>query len=169
MTTSPDLRARQAPLKDRYRADPAAALTPVHARAEIDQARVACRLVGSSPADPGLHAATGGDGSFRCSGDMLLEALVACAGVTCAAVATAMGITLRAAGVTADAVFDARGTLGVSRDAPVGLTGLRLAFTVDTDATDEQLATLLGLTERYCVVLRTLAAGAPAATTIGRG
>ena len=151
------LRSRQAPVKARYRDDPNAALITLHAEGRLGEG-VTCRIdTGRALVTAGIHPAAGGDGLGACSGDMLLEALVACAGVTMNAVATSMGLTLRDATVRAEADFDARGTLGVSKDAPVGLQNLRLVFAFDTDASDEQVATLLKLTERYCVIYQTLA------------
>jgi uncharacterized OsmC-like protein len=151
-----DLRALQAPLKTRYRDDPNAALTPVSARGELGPG-IACRVQSRACTAPaGLHPATGGDGTFACSGDMLLESLVACAGVTLLAVATAMGIEVRGGAVVAEGTFDARGTLGVSKEAPVGLTAISLRFELDSSAPPEKLAKLLELTERYCVVSQTL-------------
>ena len=152
-----DLRSRQAPVKARYRDDPDAALITLRAEGRLGEG-VTCRLdTGRALVTAGIHPAAGGDGLSACSGDMLLEALVACAGVTMNAVATSMGLTLRDATVYAEADFDARGTLGVATDAPVGLQNLRLDFSFDTDASDEQVATLLKLTERYCVIYQTLA------------
>lgn len=151
------LRSRQAPIKARYRDDPEAALIRLRAEGRLGEG-VTCRLdTGRALVTAGIHPAAGGDGLGACSGDMLLEALVACAGVTMNAVATSMGITLRDATVRAEADFDARGTLGVSKEAPVGLQNLHLDFRFDTDASDEQVATLLKLTERYCVIYQTLA------------
>ena len=151
------LRSRQAPVKARYRDDPNAALITLHAEGRLGEG-VTCRIdTGRALVTAGIHPAAGGDGLGACSGDMLLEALVACAGVTMNAVATSMGLTLRDATVRAEADFDARGTLGVSKDAPVGLQNLRMTFAFDTDASDEQVATLLKLTERYCVIYQTLA------------
>lgn len=152
-----DLRSRQAPIKARYRDDPDAALITLRAEGRLGEG-VTCRIdTGRALVTAGIHPAAGGDGLGACSGDMLLEALVACAGVTMNAVATSMGLTLRDATVYAEADFDARGTLGVAKDAPVGLQNLRLDFSFDTDASDEQVATLLKLTERYCVIYQTLA------------
>jgi uncharacterized OsmC-like protein len=157
----PDLREIQAPLKERYRAEPAAAEITLSATGTLDEG-ISCSVqTGRALATAGLHPATGGDGALLCSGDMLLEALVACAGVTVRAVATSLELPVRGGTVTADGDLDFRGTLGVSKDAPVGFRAIRLRFDLDTDATDEQLDTLLRLTERYCVVLQTLA-GAPA-------
>ena len=151
------LKALQAPLKQQYRDDPRAALITLRARGSIG-AGVTCKVdTGRAIAEAGLHPATGGDGSSLCSGDMLLEALVACAGVTLNAVATALGIELRDATIGAEGDLDFRGTLGVEREAPVGFKAIRLKFELDTDADAEQIATLLKLTERYCVVFQTLA------------
>ena len=151
------LRSLQAPLKDTYKATPEQAMITLKARGELDEAHIACKVeTGRALAIAGLHPATGGSGLELCSGDMLLEALVACAGVTLKAVATALGITLRKGIVRAEGDLDFRGTLGVDRDAPVGFCAIRLNFDLDTDATDEQTATLLKLTERYCVVFQTI-------------
>jgi uncharacterized OsmC-like protein len=152
-----ELRAIQAPLKDRYRAEPDAALVTLKARGALDSAAVACKVeTGHALALAGLHPATGGTGAELCSGDMLLEALVACAGVTLKAVAISMGVALRSGEVTAEGDLDFRGTLGVDKQAPVGFKDIRLTFKLDTDAPQEKLDTLLKLTERYCVVLQTL-------------
>ena len=152
-----ELRAIQAPLKERYRAEPQAAYITLKASGELDSASVACKVeTGRAIVAAGLHPATGGSGAELCSGDMLLEALVACAGVTLKAVATALGVEIRSGKVHAEGDLDFRGTLGVARDAPVGFADIRLAFELDTDASQEQLDTLLKLTERYCVVLQTL-------------
>lgn len=156
--TADELRAKQAPVKSRYKGHPASAHLTMTAQGTLSMERVACSV--PTPAGPiaaGLHPAAGGDGSFACAGDMLLQALVACAGVTLAAVATALQIPVRGGVVRADGDMDFRGTLGVSKDTPVGFTDIRLTFDLDTDATPEQLDTLLRLTERYCVVLQTLA------------
>ena len=151
-----ELRSLQAPLKERYRQQPQTALITLRAEGRLGQG-VTCKIeTGKAPVEAGLHAATGGDGLSACSGDMLLEALVGCAGVTLSAVATALGIRLRDATVRAEGDLDFRGTLGVSRDVPVGFRQIRLQFDLDTDASEEQLATLLRLTERYCVVYQTL-------------
>jgi uncharacterized OsmC-like protein len=151
------LRATQAPLKDRYRAEPQAARITLKASGALDAAAIACKVeTGRMIASAGLHPATGGSGAELCSGDMLLEALVACAGVTLKAVATALGVELRAGRVLAEGDLDFRGTLGVAKDAPVGFSDIRLSFELDTDAPQEQLDTLRRLTERYCVVLQTL-------------
>ena len=152
-----DLRAIQSPLKERYREAPGAALITLRAKGRLGEG-VTCNVeTGKALVAAGLHPATGGNGMSACSGDMLLEALVACAGVTLNAVATALGIELRDAFLEAEGDLDFRGTLGVAKDAPVGLQDIRLRFTLDTDASDEQLDTLLRLTERYCVVYQTLA------------
>ena len=151
------LKAVQEPLKKKYRDDPESALITL--RAEGRASGLSCKVeTGRALVEAGLHPATGGDGTAACSGDMLLEALVACAGVTLRAVATSIGIDLRDARVLAEGDLDFRGTLGVSKEAPVGFVKIRLRFEVDTDASDEQTATLLKLTERYCVVLQTLRA-----------
>jgi uncharacterized OsmC-like protein len=160
----PDLREIQAPLKERYRADPAAAEVTLSATGTLDEG-ISCSVrTARAIATAGLHPATGGDGSLLCSGDMLLEALVACAGVTLRAVATSLELPVAAGTVTAEGDLDFRGTLGVSKEAPVGFRSIRLRFDLDTSATDDQLETLLRLTERYCVVLQTLA-GTPALST----
>ena len=151
-----ELRALQAPLKDRYRAEPEAALLTLRAQGELG-AGITCKVAtGRALVEAGLHPATGGDGIAACSGDMLLEALAACAGVTLQAVATAIGVEVRAGTVTAEGDLDFRGTLGVSKEATVGFRAIRLRFELDTDAEQEKLDTLLRLTERYCVVLQTL-------------
>ena len=151
-----DLKALQTPLKQEYKQNPAAALVTLRASGKATDG-ISCTVeTGRALVEAGLHPATGGDGSLACSGDMLLEALVACAGVTLRAVATAIGVELRDATVTAEGDLDFRGTLGVAKDAPVGFRDIRLSFELDTDATDDQRATLLRLTERYCVVLQTL-------------
>jgi uncharacterized OsmC-like protein len=152
-----EMRAIQAPLKDRYRADPKAGLVTLRAKGALDAAAIACKVeTGRALAVAGLHPATGGSGAELCSGDMLLEALVACAGVTLKAVATSIGVTLRSGEVTAEGDLDFRGTLGVDKQAAVGFTDIRLKFALDTDAPQAELDTLLKLTERYCVVLQTL-------------
>jgi uncharacterized OsmC-like protein len=154
---SESLRPLQAPLKQRYRDDPGAALIPLHAEGNVGDAAVTCKVeTGRALVTAGLHPATGGSGLEACSGDMLLEALVACAGVTLKAVATATGIELRSARVRAEGDLDFRGTLGIDREAPVGFRDIRLRFEVDSDASQEKLDSLLKLTERYCVVLQTL-------------
>lgn len=152
-----DLRALQAPLKSQYRDAPDSAVITLKASGELDDAHIACKVeTGRAIVEAGLHPATGGDGTFACSGDMLLEALVACAGVTVKAVATAIGIHIRSGKVSAEGDLDFRGTLGVAKDAPVGFREVRLSFDLDTDASPEQLEKLLTLTERYCVVYQTL-------------
>jgi uncharacterized OsmC-like protein len=151
------LQAIQTPLKERYREDPDAAMITLSAEGELGEG-VSCSVnTGRAIAEAGLHPASGGDGSQLCSGDMLLEALAACAGVTLRAVATSLGIEVRSGTVRADGDLDFRGTLAVDRDAPVGFRSIRLAFELDTDADPEQLQTLMKLTERYCVVLQTIA------------
>ena len=161
------LKSLQAPLKDKYREDPRAALITL--RAEGQASGLSCKVeTGKALVEAGLHPATGGDGTAACSGDMLLEALVACAGVTLRAVATAIGVDLKAARVTAEGDLDFRGTLGVTKDVPVGFAGIRLRFDLDTTATHEQVATLLKLTERYCVVLQTLRSAPPVTTEVVR-
>lgn len=151
------LRAIQTPLKERYRAEPAAALVTLRAQGRLGEEKVTCKVeTGRALVEAGLHPATGGDGRAACSGDMLLEALVACAGVTLKAVATALGLPLRGGTVSAEGDLDFRGTLGVTKDVPVGFQAIRLRFNLDTDATPDQLDTLLRLTERYCVVYQTL-------------
>ncbi len=164
-----ELRALQAPIKDRYKADPAAAVVTLTATGSLTAGTLSCTVdTGRALAEAGLHPASGGDGSLLCSGDMLLEALVACAGVTLQAVATALAIPLRGGTVRAEGDLDFRGTLGVSKEAPVGFQAIRLAFELDTDATEEQRATLLKLTERYCVVAQTIRNPTPTAVTIAR-
>jgi uncharacterized OsmC-like protein len=151
-----ELKAVQAPLKEMYRETPAAALVTLKARGRLGEG-VTCRIeTGKALVDAGLHPATGGNGLSACSGDMLLEALVACAGVTLNAVATALGIEVRDASLEAEGDLDFRGTLGVSKEAPVGFQAIRLRISLDTDATEDQLSTLVRLTERYCVVYQTL-------------
>ncbi len=152
-----ELRAVQAPLKERYRAEAQAALVTLRAQARLGEG-ITCKVeTGKALVQAGLHPASGGDGLSACSGDMLLEALAACAGVTLNAVSTALGIRLRDATLHAEGDLDFRGTLGVAKDAPVGFRSIRLRIALDTDATEEQIATLLKLTERYCVVFQTLA------------
>ena len=151
------LRAIQAPIKARYAKEPVAALVTLSARSRLGEERLTCKVeTGKALVEAGLHPATGGDGRSACSGDMLLEALVACAGVTLRAVATAIEVPVRGGTIRAEGDVDFRGTLGVSKDVPVGFVAIRLRFDLDTDATPEQLATLLTLTERYCVVYQTL-------------
>jgi uncharacterized OsmC-like protein len=163
-----ELQAAQAPLKNRYREDPDAALVTLRAEGALDGDGVACSVdTGRTLVDAGLHPATGGTGALACSGDMLLQALAACAGVTMRAVATSLELDVRGT-VHAEGELDFRGTLGVAKDegVPVGFRAIRLRFDLDHDATDEQLATLLRLTERYCVVLQTLAGGVPVETAV---
>jgi uncharacterized OsmC-like protein len=161
-----ELKALQAPLKDRYKTEPRAALVTLSATGALGEG-VSCSVrTGRAAAQAGLHPATGGDGSLLCSGDMLLEALVACAGVTLSAVATSLGISLVSGRVYAEGDLDFRGTLGVDREAPVGFSAIRLSFELDTDADQEQLATLLKLTERYCVVYQTLASTPALSATV---
>jgi uncharacterized OsmC-like protein len=163
------LRAMQAPLKDRYKSDPQAAYITLKAKGTLDDTSVACKVeTGRALAVAGLHPATGGSGLELCSGDMLLEALVACAGVTLKAVATAIEIPLRSGTVSAEGDLDFRGTLGVSKEAPVGFAQIRLRFEVDTDAPQDKLDQLLKLTERYCVVYQTIKAGPPVEVTLQR-
>jgi uncharacterized OsmC-like protein len=151
------LRAIQAPLKEKYRQDPGVATITLRAAGSLDADNIACKVdTGRALVEAGLHPATGGDGSQACSGDMLLEALAACAGVTLKAVATSLGIAIRKGTVHAEGDLDFRGTLAVDKAAPVGFRDIRLSFDLDTDATAEQLATLYKLTERYCVIYQTL-------------
>ena len=151
------LRALQAPLKAGYKADPATALVILKSRGIIDRDRMTVTIQAPhGTIVSGIHPTAGGDGSTSCSGEMLLDALVACAGVTFSAVATAMDLNIRSAAIAAEGDWDVRGTLGVSREVPVGVTAIRLLFEVDTDATDEQVEKLIQLTERYCVILQTL-------------
>jgi uncharacterized OsmC-like protein len=155
---SDGLRAVQEPLKDAYRQDPQQAVVTLRARGELGDEGISCSVdTGRALAVAGLHPATGGDGTLLCSGDMLLEALVACAGVTLRAVATSLGVAVAGGTVHAEGDLDFRGTLAVDREAPVGFTSIRLSFELDTEASEEQIATLLRLTERYCVVYQTLA------------
>ena len=154
---SAKLKAMQAPLKDAYRNDAAQALITLRAKGSVDDQKIACKVeTGRAIAEAGLHPATGGNGMELCSGDMLLEALVACAGVTLKAVATALEFRLDGATVEAEGDLDFRGTLGVAKDAPVGFRDIRLHFDVVTDAGEDQVASLIKLTERYCVVLQTI-------------
>jgi len=159
-----ELRSLQAPLKAKYRERPDTALITLRAEGRVGE-NISCKIeTGKARVEAGLHPATGGDGLRACSADMLLEALVGCAGVTLRAVATALGIALRDARIQAEGDLDFRGTLGVSKDVPVGFKQIRLHFDLDTDATEEQLATLIRLTERYCVVYQTLSQ--PAAISV---
>lgn len=164
-----ELRAMQAPIKARYKEDPKAGLITLKAKGSLDDANIACKVeTGRALAVAGLHPATGGSGLELCSGDMLLEALVACAGVTLKAVSTALEIPLRSATVSAEGDLDFRGTLGVAKDAPVGFAQIRLRFDVGTDASQEKLDQLLKLTERYCVVYQTIKSGPPVEVTLRR-
>jgi uncharacterized OsmC-like protein len=159
------LKALQAPIKERYRSDPGAAVVTLRAEGALGEG-IACRVqTGRALVEAGLHPATGGSGMQACSGDMLLEALVACAGVTLKAVATALGIRLRDGKVRAEGDLDYRGTLSVAKDAPVGFREIRLAFELETDAPEEQRRKLVELTERYCVVLQTIRNAPPVAVT----
>jgi uncharacterized OsmC-like protein len=163
-----ELRAVQAPLKERYADDPGAAVVTLSASGELGDG-ISCSVnTGRALAHAGLHPASGGDGTLLCSGDMLLEALVACAGVTLRAVATSLGIAVRSGSVRAEGDLDFRGTLAVDRDAPVGFRDIRLSFEVDSDATQDELDTLLHLTERYCVVLQTLSVSPRLSSTLAR-
>ena len=164
------LRAMQAPIKERYKSDPKAAFITLKANGSLDAPGIACKLeTGRAMAVAGLHPATGGSGMELCSGDMLLEALVACAGVTVKAVATALDIPLRSGAISAEGDLDFRGTLGVAKDAPVGFAQIRLRFDLDTDAGQDKLDQLLKLTERYCVVYQTIKAGPAIDVTMTRG
>jgi uncharacterized OsmC-like protein len=157
-----ELRAMQAPIKDRYKSDAKAAFITLKAKGTLDDTNIACKVeTGRALAVAGLHPATGGSGMELCSGDMLLEALVACAGVTVKAVATALDIPLKSGKVSAEGDLDFRGTLGVAKDAPVGFAQIRLRFDLDTEAPQDKLDQLLKLTERYCVVYQTIKAGPP--------
>src|SRR5437763_11311098 len=163
------LRAMQAPIKERYKGDPGAAMITLKARGSIDDANIACKVeTGRALAVAGLHPATGGSGLELCSGDMLLEALVACAGVTLKSVATAIDVPLKSGHVSAEGDLDFRGTLGVDKEAPVGFAEIRLRFDVATDAPQDKLDQLLKLTERYCVVYQTLKNGPPIAVGLHR-
>lgn len=154
---SSELRAKQAPFKNQYKEDPASALITLRAVGELDVATVTCRLkLHPNPSNAGLHPLTGGDGSGACSAEMLLQALIGCAGVTLGAVATAMEIPIRSGSITAEGDVDFRGTLGVSRDVPIGFQAIRLKFQLEADAPADKLSKLIELTERYCVVYQTL-------------
>ena len=158
---SEELRAIQAPLKDKYRTDPESAVITLRAEGIIGEG-ISCKVeTGRALAEAGLHSATGGDGSRACSGDLLLEALVACAGVTLRSVATAIGIEFRRGTVKAEGDLDFKGTLAVSKEVPVGFRNIRLSFELDSDADEEKRKTLLKLTERYCVVLQTITSATP--------
>ena len=163
------LRAAQQPLKDAYREDPQQALITLTAQGQLGEESVSCSVAtGQALAVAGLHPATGGDGSLACSGDMLLQALVACAGVTLRAVATSLAIQVAGGAVRAEGDLDFRGTLAVSKEAPVGFRSIRLAFDLDTDASAEQVQTLIKLTERYCVVYQTLSRPAEMAISVSQ-
>jgi uncharacterized OsmC-like protein len=165
---SSELRELQAPLKERYRAAPEAALVTLRAHGRLGEETLTCKVeTGRALVEAGLHPATGGNGLSVCSGDMLLEALVACAGVTLRAVATALEIELRGGTVSAEGDLDFRGTLGVSRETPVGFRDIRLRFDLDTDAPADKLDSLIKLTERYCVVYQTLKTPAQLALSVG--
>jgi uncharacterized OsmC-like protein len=162
------LKKIQDPIKEKYREQPDAATITLKAQGKIGEG-ISCKVeTGRALAEAGLHPATGGNGMLLCSGDMLLEALVACAGVTLSAVSTAIGIDIKDATIKAEGDLDFRGTLGVSKEVPVGFKAIRLSFTLDTDETAEQLQTLAKLTERYCVVYQTLVKGVPVATTFDK-
>ena len=159
-----DLKKLQAPLKEKYLADPGSALITLKAQGNLDEG-ISCRVeTGKAMVEAGLHPATGGTGLLACSGDMLLEALVACAGVTLRAVSTAIGVGIKTGRITAEGDLEFRGTLGVSKEAPVGFKSIRLRFDLESDATPEQLASLAKLTERYCVVYQTIMKGVPVET-----
>ena len=163
------LRSLQAPIKQRYKDNPDAAVITLKAKGTLDDSNIACKIeTGRALAIAGLHPATGGSGLELCSGDMLLEALIACAGVTLKAVATALAIPLRSATVLAEGELDFRGTLGVAKDAPVGFRQIRLRLDVDTDAPQDKLDQLLKLTERYCVVYQTIKSGPPVDVRMAR-
>jgi uncharacterized OsmC-like protein len=164
-----ELRAMQAPIKDRYKSDPKSGMITLRAKGTLDDTNIACKVeTGRALAVAGLHPATGGSGLELCSGDMLLEALVACAGVTVKAVATALEIPLKSGRVSAEGDLDFRGTLGVAKDAPVGFAQIRLRFDLDTDAPQDKLDQLLKLTERYCVVYQTIRSGPPVEVKLQR-
>ena len=159
-----ELRALQAPIKQRYKDEPSSAVVTLRARGELGHEAVSCKVdTHRAITEAGLHPASGGDGTLACSGDMLLEALVACAGVTLRAVATALAIPLRGGSISAEGDLDFRGTLGVAKDAPVGFRAIRMRFELDTDATPEQRAKLIELTKRYCVIYKTLVEPPPIA------
>jgi uncharacterized OsmC-like protein len=163
--TADELRALQAPHKERYRTNPASAVQTLHAQGELNQGKVTCVVkTPRGPVEAGLHPSAGGSGEFACAGEMLLEALVGCAGVTLTAVATAMNIPIRGGVLRAEGDMDFRGTLGVSKDVPIGFKEIRLSIQLDTDAPAEQVETLIKLAKRYCVVFQTLQQ-APAITT----
>lgn len=165
---SEELKKLQAPLKEKYREQPEAAYITLKANGQIGEG-ISCKVeTGKAMIEAGLHSATGGTGMLACSGDLLLEALVACAGVTLQAVATAIGIEIKNGTVKAEGDLDFRGTLGVSKEVPVGFVSIRLSFNLETDASEEQLASLAKLTERYCVVYQTLAKGVPVKSTYNK-
>ena len=167
---APTLRSIQSPIKERYKSDAKAARVTLRAKGTLDESRIACKVeTGRALAVAGLHPATGGSGLELCSGDMLLEALVACAGVTLRAVATALEIPVRTATVCAEGDIDFRGTLAVARDAPVGFLMIRLSFAVDSEVSQEKLEQLIKLTERYCVVYQTIRGGVPVEVSLRRG
>jgi len=164
-----ELRAMQAPIKERYKNAPESALITLKAKGKLDESNITCKVeTGRALAVAGLHPATGGSGLELCSGDMLLEALVACAGVTIKAVSIALGIALKSGTVLAEGDLDFRGTLGVDKEAPVGFREIRLRFDLDTDVPQDKLDQLLKLTERYCVVYQTIRRGPPVAITLKR-
>ena len=164
-----ELRAMQAPIKERYKSAPETALITLKAKGKLDDTSIACKVeTGRALAVAGLHPATGGSGLELCSGDMLLEALVACAGVTLKAVSTALGIALKSGAVSAEGDLDFRGTLGVDKEAPVGFREIRLRFDLETEAPQDKLDQLLKLTERYCVVYQTIRSGPPVAISLKR-
>jgi uncharacterized OsmC-like protein len=165
---SEELKNMQAPLKDKYREQPASATITLRAEGKIGEG-ISCKVeTGRALVEAGLHPATGGDGMLACSGDMLLEALVACAGVTLRAVSTAIGVEIKDGTIKAEGLLDFRGTLGVSKEVLVGFKTILLSFVLDTDATPEQLQTLTKLTERYCVVYQTLVKGVPVETSFNK-
>jgi uncharacterized OsmC-like protein len=165
---SEQLRGLQAPLKEKYRADPDSAVITLKAEGTLG-ADISCNIeTARALTEAGLHPATGGDGMLACSGDMLLQALVACAGVTLRAVSTSIGVHVEGGSIRAEGDLDFRGTLGVSKEVPVGFKSIRLKFFLDTEASPDQLASLQKLTERYCVVYQTLVKGVPVATSYGK-
>jgi uncharacterized OsmC-like protein len=168
LTDREQLRALQEPLKERYRQDPGQALVTLHATGTLGEGITCSVATGRALAEAGLHPASGGDGASLCSGDMLLEALTACAGVTLRAVATSLGLDVASGTVRAEGDLDFRGTLAVSKDAPVGFRSIRLSFELESDASDDELDTLLRLTERYCVVYQTIASSPALAASLAR-
>lgn len=168
MMTAEQLRELQAPIKEKYKTEPGSALITLKAEGKIGQG-ISCTVeTGKAVVEAGLHPATGGTGTLACSGDMLLEALAACAGVTMSVVATAIGVKINSGTVKAEGQLDFRGTLGVSKEAPVGFREIKLNFSLESDASEEQLQTLLKLTERYCVVYQTIKAGSPINASIAK-